>query len=165
MRATDALFNSLSRALLVQRKGCRVIQLAADMIRVHRSGSGPCLVLLHCLGVDHRFWDFALGLQDQFSLFRYDLPGHGETPVPDVSAYAIGDLSDQLAALLQKERVARAHVAGIPLGGLIAQHFAAHHAHLVDRLVLVDTSPRYTDAMRNMWAARAATARAQGSRR
>jgi hypothetical protein len=29
------------------------------------------VVLLHCLGVDHRFWDFAATLADEFTLLRY----------------------------------------------------------------------------------------------
>lgn len=136
-------------------------QLPDQAIVAHRQGSGPPLVLLHCLGVDHHFWDFAAPLADSFTLWRYDLPGHGETPVPP-APYAIEDLSAQLARIFQREGIGRAHVAGISLGGLIAQHFAAINPDLVDRLVLIDTTPRYTDEMRAMWAQRAATARDQG---
>jgi 3-oxoadipate enol-lactonase len=130
-------------------------------VTLHRSGSGTPLVLVHCLGVDHRFWDFLAPLADSVTLARYDLPGHGEAPVPD-APYGIEHLSDQLADLFRREGIGRAHVAGISLGGLIAQHFAAHHPELVGRLVLIDTTPRYTDEMRGMWAVRAATARNDG---
>ena len=58
--------------------------------------------------------------------------------------------------------IARAHVAGISLGGLIAQHFAATRPELTDRLILIDTTPRYTDELRRMWDERAATARQTG---
>jgi len=135
--------------------------LDANAVTLHRSGSGTPLVLLHCLGVDHRFWDFLSPLADKFSLVRYDLPGHGATPVPPI-AYGIEQLSAQLAELFRRERIGRAHVAGISLGGLIAQHFAAHHPELVDRLVLMDTTPRYSDELRAMWGVRAATARTEG---
>ena len=67
--------------------------LDAASIRVHRKGSGPTLVLLHCLGVDHGLWDIAAaGLEDGFTLLSYDFPGHGETRVPD-RGYSIEDLS------------------------------------------------------------------------
>jgi 3-oxoadipate enol-lactonase len=128
---------------------------------LHRHGSGPPLVLLHCLGVDRHFWDFASPLSRHFELLTYDLPGHGDTAVPD-AGYGIEDLSDQLAGLLHEHGIARAHVAGISLGGLIAQAFAANRPEMVDRLVLIDTTPRYVDAMRAMWAQRAATARSAG---
>lgn len=135
--------------------------LDSGNIVLHREGVGPPLVLLHCLGVDHRFWDFCRELSDRFTLVRYDLPGHGATPVPPGS-YGIEDLSRQLAALFAQHAIGRAHVAGISLGGLIAQHFAATRPDLVDRLALIDTTPRYTDEMRVMWAERAATARRAG---
>jgi 3-oxoadipate enol-lactonase len=133
----------------------------APTIAVHRTGSGPPAVLLHCLGVDHRFWDFAAGLADAFTLLTYDLPGHGATPVP-AGPYDIADLSKQLAGLFRRHDLAHAHVVGISLGGLVAQHFAATWPGLVDRLVLIDTTPRYTDELRRMWVERAATARTAG---
>jgi 3-oxoadipate enol-lactonase len=129
--------------------------------RMMREGSGPPLVLLHCLGVDHHFWDFATPLATEFTLYRYDLPGHGASATPP-AGYDIADLSGQLAGLLEANQTGRVHLAGISLGGLIAQHFAATHPGLVDRLVLIDTTPRYTDEMRAMWAERAAGARQAG---
>jgi 3-oxoadipate enol-lactonase len=131
-------------------------------IRLHRAGSGPALVLLHCLGMDRHLWDATVErLKGRLTLLTYDLPGHGATPVP-LRPYAIEDLSAQLGDLLAREGVARVHVAGMSLGGLVAQHFVAHSPNQVDKLVLVDTTPRYTDEMRNMWVQRAAEARAAG---
>jgi len=127
-----------------------------------REGSGPPLVLLHCLGVDRHFWDFAAPLASEFTLYRYDLPGHGISATPSAS-YSIADLSAQLAELLEQNKTGRVHLAGISLGGLIAQHFAATRPGLVDRLVLIDTTPRYTGEMRAMWAERAAGARQAGA--
>jgi len=135
--------------------------LDASAITLRRDGRGPPLVLLHCLGVDHRFWDFTADLGRDFALLRYDLPGHGASVVP-AAAYGIEHLSAQLADILAANGVTRAHVAGISLGGLIAQHFAATRPELVDRLILIDTTPRYTDELRRMWDERAATARMAG---
>lgn len=134
----------------------------SEALRLHRRGNGPALVLLHCLGVDRRLWDFAAGdLAANFTLLSCDFPGHGETPTP-AAAYTIGDLTDRLAGLLTREGVTRAHIAGISLGGLVAQDFAARHAKRVDRLVLIDTTPRYSDELRAMWAVRAREARQSG---
>lgn len=131
-------------------------------IKLHRKGKGPPLVLLHCLGVDHLLWDIAAaGLERDFTLFAYDFPGHGETPVPH-GAYSIADLSAQLADLLDANAIRQAHVAGISLGGLVAQHFAATYPDRVDRLILIDTTPRYTEEMRQAWTLRAAQARDRG---
>lgn len=136
-------------------------KLDARSIAGHESGDGTPIVLLHCLGVDHRFWDFASELENEFRLLRYDLPGHGETPVP-AAPYTIEDLAEQTARILRVRNISKAHVAGISLGGLIAQQFAATYPAMVDRLILIDTTPRYVDEMRRMWAARAQTAREEG---
>ena len=84
-----------------------------DRPRLYSRGRGDPLVLLHCLGVDHRFWDFAAqSLGDYFTLLTYDLPGHGAAQVPN-TAYAIADVADQLAEIMRDAGVQRAHVAGI----------------------------------------------------
>jgi len=136
-------------------------KLADKSITLRRQGSGPPLVLLHCLGVDHHFWDFADELSRNLTLVSYDLPGHGESAVPK-GGYRIEDLSEQLADMLRQHNIGRAHIAGISLGGLIAQCLAATRPEMVDRLVLIDTTPRYTDELRAMWADRAASARSAG---
>jgi 3-oxoadipate enol-lactonase len=131
-------------------------------LRLFREGSGPPLVLLHCLGVDHRLWDIAVaGFGTRFTLVSCDFPGHGESPLPS-GPYGIEDLSAQLGKALTRAGIARATVAGISLGGLVAQHFAATAPERVEKLVLIDTTPRYTDEARQMWAERAAAARSKG---
>jgi 3-oxoadipate enol-lactonase len=136
--------------------------LDPDAITLHRSGTGPNMLLLHCLGVDRHLWDIAArGLDRDYTLLAYDFPGHGETALP-AGAYGIAQLSRQLAAVLKRDGVGRTHVAGISLGGLVAQHFAAHYPDMTDRLALIDTTPRYVDEMRKMWVDRAATARSAG---
>jgi 3-oxoadipate enol-lactonase len=132
------------------------------MTAIFRVGRGTPLVLLHCLGVDHRLWEIAAaGLSEKFELVSYDFPGHGASPVP-ATGYTIEDLSEQLAALLKSERLGRVHLAGISLGGLVAQCFAANHPDKIDKLVLIDTTPRYTDEMRDAWHERAQVARTHG---
>ena len=130
-------------------------------IRLHRTGQGTPLVMLHCLGMTHHLWDCLGGLADRHTLISYDLPGHGETALP--SPYGIEELSAQLAAVLRRDGIARAHVMGISLGGLVAQCLAATESTLVDRLVLCDTTPRYTDEARANWSVRAAAACRDGA--
>jgi len=130
-------------------------------ISVVREGNGEPLILLHCLGVDLHFWDFVKPLASDFTLYRYDLPGHGTSAVPD-AGYGIRDLSEQLAEIMRAQNIDRAGIAGISLGGLVAQDFAAQRPGRVSRLILIDTTPRYTNEMSTMWAERAAIARDKG---
>ena len=117
-------------------------------LRLHRTGSGPSLVLLHGLDETHEAWNGLAPLSDRFTLLSYDLPGHGDSFAP-ATGFAIEDLSDQLAALLDREGIERTHVAGSSLGGMIAQHFAAAWPGRVDRLVLIDTTPGMSDGRKD----------------
>ncbi len=129
---------------------------------LHRTGSGTPLVLLHCLGMTHHLWDSIHALGDRYELLSYDIPGHGETPLPE-KPYSIADLSHQLHDILQHNGIRRANVMGISLGGLTAQHFAATWPEMTDHLVLADTTARYSDEARAGWPQRAAAARVAGA--
>jgi 3-oxoadipate enol-lactonase len=119
------------------------------------------LVLLHPLGVDHHFWDFASVFEDEFTLCLYDLPGHGATIAPR-EPYSIADLSTHLADVLEENRITQAHIAGISLGGLIALDFAANFPQQVAKLILIATTARQTDEMRAIWIDQSATAYSAG---
>jgi 3-oxoadipate enol-lactonase len=135
---------------------------ALPKVAIHRRGTGPAVVLLHCLGVDHRLWDIAAPtLSNSFETLSYDFAGHGASPVPQ-GEYSIEHLAEQLAEIIRAQSLEKAHVCGISLGGLVAQRFAAHYPELVEKLVLVDTTPCYTAEMQAVWRERATTARQRG---
>jgi 3-oxoadipate enol-lactonase len=135
---------------------------ALPKVEIHRRGTGPAVILLHCLGVDHRLWDIAApNLSDFFETLSYDFAGHGASPTPQ-TGYSIEDLAEQLAEIVRAQSLGKLHVCGISLGGLVAQQFAAHYPEFVEKLVLVDTTPCYTGEMQSVWRERAATARQRG---
>ena len=92
------------------------------------SGSGPTLVLVH--GIVHRrqAWD---SLVDQLTPYRrvvtVDLPGHGESLLPELGPDVMGQLIDDVSEFVKEVTPAgeRAHVAGNSLGGWIALSLAA----------------------------------------
>jgi 3-oxoadipate enol-lactonase len=118
-------------------------------------------VLLHPLGVDHRFWDrVAEALPDGIGdLVVPDLLGHGTAPLPPRPA-TIGDFADAIEADLVRH--GQVNLVGMSLGGLVAQVLAAQRPDLVRRVVIADSVAVYPDAMRAMWRDRAATARRDG---
>jgi pimeloyl-ACP methyl ester carboxylesterase len=130
-------------------------------VTVHRRGRGKPVVLLHCLGMDWHFWDVLEPLGDQLELIAYSFPGHHDTRLPK-GQYGEAELTEQLRALMKREGVAKAHLAGISMGGSLAQHFAGTYPEMVDRVILCDCTPRYNDEMRVNWPVRAELARKNG---
>jgi 3-oxoadipate enol-lactonase len=121
----------------------------------------PALVLSHSLGTTLAMWTVqAQTLARHFRVVRYDLRGHGRSPVLP-GPYEIADLGGDLVALLDRLGVARAHLCGLSLGGMASLWVAAHHPARVDRLVVCCTSARLGPPA--LWAERASTVRAQGT--
>jgi 3-oxoadipate enol-lactonase len=121
----------------------------------------PVLVLSNSLGATLKMWDpQAQALAEHFRLVRYDTRGHGSSATPP-GPYSLDDAGNDLIELLDHLDVARAHVAGLSLGGMTAMWLAINAPERVDRLVLLCTSPRMGPAQ--TWADRAATVREQGT--
>ena len=135
--------------------------LDSGNVTVHRRGRGQPLVLIHCLGQSWRFWDVLEPLTDRFELIAYSLPGHADTPLP-AGQYGQDETTAQLKALMEREGITRAHLAGISMGGSLAQHFAGTHPEMVDRLILCDCTPMYNEESRANWPVRAGIAREKG---
>jgi 3-oxoadipate enol-lactonase len=121
----------------------------------------PALVLSNSLGSTLDVWGRQMtALTPHFRVIRYDLRGHGASPVPP-APYDIADLGADVLALLDTLGVVRTHVGGLSIGGQVGMWIAANAPERVDRLVLCCTSPRFEPP--DAWAARAATVRAQGT--
>lgn len=105
------------------------------------SGEGPPLVMIRGLSRSMRFWEPLLPhLAGRFQLFLYDHRGIGRSEIQK-KRFTVADMADDLAALLEVTGFGRAHVFGLSLGGMVAQHLALRHPHLVDRLLLGSTTP------------------------
>lgn len=86
--------------------------------------------------------------------------GRGITPLAPVS---VEDLVDDALAVLREADVARAHVVGASLGGVVAQRLALDHPDRVESLVLSGSwarSDRFLRAVLREWAMAAERARA-----
>jgi len=101
------------------------------------TGAGPCYVLVHGIGMGHRYFS---GLADALArdgrVLALDLPGFGEAPEPDepLSMRASGDY---LAALLEAEDLHDVVLVGHSMGTQIVAEAAARHPERVARVVLI----------------------------
>src|SRR6185295_13667691 len=106
------------------------------------AGAGEPLILICGLGADLQVWRFQVPeLSKRFKVVCYDNRGAGRTSAPD-QPYSIAGMADDLAALLDRLKIASAHVLGWSMGGLIAQAFAVAHPRRVRKLILVATTVR-----------------------
>lgn len=101
----------------------------------------PSLMLLHGWGLNGAAWDNVRQLlAPHYKLLIVDLPGHGysrDEPLTTLDAAA-----DAIANAMPHPM----HLLGWSLGGQIALTVAYRHAALVDKLVLVSTTPRFVVA-------------------
>ena len=129
-------------------------------VQVEGPPGAPALVLLHSLGTNLHVWDDqAAALSRSFRVIRPDLRGHGLSGCTN-GPYSMSLFAQDLAGLLDTLGVERTHVAGVSIGGLIAQAFAAAHIGRVVSLVLIDTALAIAPAQ--SWTERAAKVRAEG---
>nr|WP_296071087.1 alpha/beta hydrolase [uncultured Actinoplanes sp.] len=103
--------------------------------------SDPPLLLI---GITMLTWpdELCAALSGRY-VVRYDLRDAGRSALadPDEPAYHLRDLVTDASELLAALGVARAHVAGLGVGGFIAQLLALDHPGQVASLTLVSTRP------------------------
>jgi 2-succinyl-6-hydroxy-2,4-cyclohexadiene-1-carboxylate synthase len=125
-------------------------------LSVETLGAGPPLLLLHGFtGTGRGLAEFSAPLAARYRCLRVDLIGHGASDAPrGVAPYTMARCANQLAALLDRLGVERAHVFGYSMGGRTALALACAHPQRVASLALVGASAGIEDA-----AARAARVR------
>jgi len=133
-------------------------------VEVYHEVSGPAgapvVLLSNSLGSSLAMWDpQAAILAERYRVVRYDLRGHGRSPVP-AGPYTMPDLAADALALLDRLDVERAHLVGLSVGGMTSLRLAAAAPDRVDRMVLCCTSAHLPPA--SNWYDRAATVRASG---
>jgi 3-oxoadipate enol-lactonase len=125
-----------------------------------QDSTAPWLVLSNSLGSDVSMWTPQLvEFSKHFRVLRYDTRGHGHSAAPQ-GPYTIEQLTGDVIGLLDHLGIARAHFAGVSMGGLTGVGLGARFADRIDRLVLCNTAAKIGTP--EVWVPRAAKARAEG---
>lgn len=123
--------------------------IATGEITTHYDLSGPedapVLLLANSLGTSFHVWDAVTpALASRFRVLRYDMRGHGltdATPVPEgAPGYSIAQLTGDALALMDALGIAKAHMCGLSIGGMVTQQLAATAPERIGRVVLCDTA-------------------------
>jgi len=135
------------------------VELAYDVF----GARGKPLVLIMGIGAQRIFWDerFCELLVDAgFQVVRFDHRDIGEStrldaPVPDPrrvlarrllgaridAPYTLSDMANDVTGLLDVLGLARAHMVGASLGGMVGQHLAIEHPTRIATLTSIMSSP------------------------
>jgi 3-oxoadipate enol-lactonase len=106
-----------------------------------RHGAGAPLLLIHGLGYARWGWEPVVpALAESFDVVLFDNRGIGESDAPP-GPYTVAELAADALQVLDEAGVARAHVLGTSLGGMVAQEVALAAPGRVDKLVLACTTP------------------------
>ncbi len=129
---------------------------SAPQLKVALQGEGPPVMLSHALGLDLHMWDdFAARLAGARTVLRYDQRGHGGSARPP-GPYALDDLVDDAARLIREWGRGPVVFIGLSMGGMVGQGLAVRHPELLRGVVLANTTARYPEAARPVWATRIA---------
>jgi 3-oxoadipate enol-lactonase len=129
-------------------------------VQLSGPADAPPLLLLHSIGTNLHVWDApAELLEGRFRLIRIDQRGHGLTSVTP-GPTTIATLAEDALAALDALGIDAAHVAGLSLGGMVAQSIASLAPERTLSLIAVDTALAIPPP--ENWHARAAAIRAGG---
>lgn len=107
-------------------------------LRIHWESFGKKEPLLLISGVSGGTWSWEESIEawsPHFRVIVFDNIGAGRSSKPN-RPYTIEEMADHAAAVLDAAGVTRAGVAGLSMGGMIAQELAIRHPDRVHRLVL-----------------------------
>jgi 3-oxoadipate enol-lactonase len=111
----------------------------------------PWLVFSNSLATNVTMWDpQAADLKHSFRVLRYDQRGHGATEVP-AGRYTFQVLIADVIALFDALHIARAHFAGLSMGGVTALGLAELHPDRVDHVIVCDSPGKSTPAGAQQW--------------
>lgn len=102
--------------------------------------TSDCIVLTHGVTADHTMFekqvDFFAG---KYTVLLWDVPLHGlSRPYQN---FSYGDTAEILHMILIKEKVEKAVLVGMSMGGYPSQHFAVLYPNMVKGFIALDTTP------------------------
>lgn len=104
-------------------------------------GSGKPLFILHGLfGMSDNWQTLGKQFAEHFTVYLIDQRNHGRSPHSPEHSYVL--MSEDLLELMDAEGLDRVMLIGHSMGGKTAMQFAVTHSERVEKMVVVDISPK-----------------------
>lgn len=114
-------------------------EIKGGKVYYEAAGKGKTVIFVHGGLVDSRLWNEQFDeFAKNYRVVRYDIRGHGKSPMPTASYSPVEDLRELLKFL----KIEKTTVVGLSLGGIIAADFTLEHPEMVEKLVLVGAGLR-----------------------
>ncbi len=118
-----------------------------------------CIVFTHGVTADHTMFERQVNFfEKNYTVILWDVPLHGlSRPFKN---FSYSNTAEVLHNILQEEKVEKAVLIGMSMGGYPSQHFAALYPEMVDGFVALDTTPlgiKYYSKSDKWWLKRVAT--------
>lgn len=115
--------------------GCMFLTIKGNQIHYKKSGSGRAIILLHGNGEDWKIFKESIDLlQNSFTVYAIDLPGHGKSYRPKELHYEshASDVYDFIQALQIEKPV----LYGFSDGGIVGLILAYRYPNLLSKLIV-----------------------------
>jgi len=112
------------------------VEVKGVRFHVEEYGAGPPVLLIMGLGASTETWAAqrdAFAARHRVIAFDNRGAGRSETPPPP---WTVPAMAGDAIGILDALGIARAHVVGVSMGGMIAQEMAIDHPERIDRLVV-----------------------------
>ena len=124
---------------------------AIDLVYEEFGQVNKCpIIILHGFLASSRNWrTVAKTLAENHYVLVLDQRNHGDSPHAELMDYP--SMAEDLAKLMDRLRLERAHLLGHSMGGKVAMWFALQYPQRVDRLIVADIAPvNYDHSFDNM---------------
>jgi len=104
-------------------------------------GEGPPLIILHGIfGISDNWVTIGKRLAEKYSVYIPDLRNHGQSPHSPTFNYPA--MADDLLEFIEDHKIEKPVIIGHSMGGKVAMTFTLEHQEMVEKLIVVDISPR-----------------------
>jgi pimeloyl-ACP methyl ester carboxylesterase len=109
-------------------------------INKNTNENAKCIVFTHGLTANHMMFDKQVEFfSNEYTVITWDVPLHGDSrPYTD---FSYENTADELKAILDTERIEKAVLVGMSMGGYPCQEFAIRYPGRVIAFIALDTTP------------------------